>query len=1270
MISTVLISRLFLPHTAYNKSFTYKIPPQLVTGTYDIILETDYTNTVFEHTFESNNRNTRQLHIAQLIPDLTIESLYVSVFTDLGSGRNVVNVSWQVKNIGKEKLLSKSWNDHVFVRLIGQSIFNRMLGSFSHSFSVNINETYTIYNRSYTLPRLNVWRGYISIKTDVTSNIYEEDETNNIRRSQTFNLLPIYDKLDVVNLDISQSGSNFSSFETPVASAGSIITVRWTVINSKSYGTSRERWNDAIYLVSDNAPNRIDHLLKVVRHANQLLGRESYSQITTVTLPQSAFGSFFIRVDVDHSNNLLWETKYESNFTRKIDIVVPPSPDLVVTHLEYQSNSVMLARNVPSIDVSWKVKNVGNSIADLQQWRDEIVLSKFPREPFASDSLSLGSVAIAATLRAEQSYSQRKTVFIPNDASGPYYIHVIANSANMVREVNGAENNIMYNNVAYSVPMPEKPDLKIEILSSISTNLSAGDVISVKYKVTNIAGNTIKSSWTDIIYLEAVLPRPAVQYTLAIERHVGILEYEQSYINQLNLLIPFVLKSGKYDLFIVADKYKAIEDQNRENNIISLRNISINSLPEPDLQPLLKESNITSQSGEPITVTYNISNNGPGRTFKSLPWTDALLLSEDLVIDPFDVRLASVVQQEELLPGSSTGKRLSAQIPFDLTGRIYYLLLKTDSGNNLKETHEANNLVHIQLNVLQTYSTDLSVSSVTVSPKAVYGGRVKTEWTISNNGSKPANGYKCDSVYLSRDKLWDLKDTELSVDCEPITLSQLGFSGNKKLFSKEASVPLVSQAEYYSIVKTRSNIRDVNKANNIGVSSGKTSVEHTNLQLGVETVFTFTSLGTDKIWRIPNVAPDETLVIEVYSYESEEFVSVYARHQLPATSEQFDFVSGQTLSPNQTTIVSNTRGGDYYVLVTKMVSSSSSRNFTMLAKVAKFEITSVEPSKAAPLGQVTLMVKGTLFPYDVSADFIKQSSEMRLSSPSIYRFSSSELYIIVNTRNLSVGDVYHLQLTNKITGNVTSFDKALRIVSGMKGVISTKVQCPRTLRLGEKALVGIDIQNTGDTDVIFPMFFFSVADNALVSLDGINSEKALTNFFTFLAWPLNGMGGTLPPGSHSRIFFNVKQKTNEVGRVSARLRIIPASNKESNPYLKRRRAFQPVFYPDERWDMVWQSFIKTVGKTTMSLSKRLSKTAHNLGMLGEKVASVDDLIQYELNLADGFHTGEQIHQIVDVTLEEKTKMFPSLRLSRYFSPRVSHRSLKGCFGYGWASPLL
>ena len=96
---------------------------------------------------------------------------------------------------------------------------------------------------------------------------------------------------------------------------------------------------------------------------------------------------------------------------------------------------------------------------------------------------------------------------------------------------------------------------------------------------------------------------------------------------------------------------------------------------------------------------------------------------------------------------------------------------------------------------------------------------------------------------------------------------------------------------------------------------------------------------------------------------------------------------------------------------------------------------------------------------------------------------------------------------------------------------------------------------------------------------------------------------------------------------------------------------------------VWTKCLQNVGKTVKSFTKRVSLTVNHLNFLGSRIISLDELVRYELNIADGFHNGQQMYRVVN--LMASSDQFPYIKLVRYFNPRLSYRDILGQYhGYG------
>ena len=191
------------------------------------------------------------------------------------------------------------------------------------------------------------------------------------------------------------------------------------------------------------------------------------------------------------------------------------------------------------------------------------------------------------------------------------------------------------------------------------------------------------------------------------------------------------------------------------------------------------------------------------------------------------------------------------------------------------------------------------------------------------------------------------------------------------------------------------------------------------------------------------------------------------------------------------------------------------------------------------------------------------------------------------------------------------------------------------------------------------------------TLKGINKNQSIeTELLLFVASPDEGPGSYLPPNSISRTIFRVTPIGNQVMSASTRVGLFNINEENEHLTVIPKTLF--VLCYTEIEDPVWNKLLQNVGKTVKSFTKRMSLTVNHLSFLGSRIISLDELVRYELNIADGFHNGQQMYRVVN--LMASGDQFPYIKLVRYFNPRLSYRDIPGQyqgygpFGKGWIAP--
>ena len=166
------------------------------------------------------------------------------------------------------------------------------------------------------------------------------------------------------------------------------------------------------------------------------------------------------------------------------------------------------------------------------------------------------------------------------------------------------------------------------------------------------------------------------------------------------------------------------------------------------------------------TFSWTVTNDGTGAT-NVLTWYDAVYLSTDDLLDGSDIRLGQIANPSYLAPGDSYNQSLTAEIPSDLSGPFYAIVV-TDNGNAQREISEDNNIgastttVPIEAPPVPGF---LHVADVTVSPgppATIWAGHAVTvTWTVENTGDSdiPASvwgeGKWDDGLALSPEPTWN-----------------------------------------------------------------------------------------------------------------------------------------------------------------------------------------------------------------------------------------------------------------------------------------------------------------------------------------------------------------------------------------------------------------------------------------------------------------------------------------------------------------------------------
>ncbi len=576
------------------------------------------------------------------------------------------------------------------------------------------------------------------------------------------------------------------------------MTVTWTVQNDGEGATPQGvTWNDYIWLVSDvdvrlYDPN--DRHLATIDNLQGLNPGESYTNSVTINIPEDLIGNYYLFVftdqvdaysinfsptggvapepytpsvtgtpypylsgNVHHGGSLPESNENDNFFYKTINILPPPSPDLVVTHISHPIN----AFSNSDITVGWTVTNAGQAVVS-PKWYDKVyiqmgnelnlaeahLLATVPH--FAGfDTVRLvhyeasdngGSagwasipIVLGSPLEVDSSYSASATVHIPIQYSGTYTIFVVTDANENIYESIYESNNVGMSQQTVEVVMSPLSDLTVTNVS-FPTAVSPRCTYPVSWTVTNAgAAATEMSRWYDALYLSTTPTYdPSTALFLKHVEHTGVIGLDSGYTANTTVMMPSTL-SGPYYLIVRTDYEDVVFEYLNEDN-----NTGVSTTPTQVLLPDLVVSSVQFEEsrsvGDTLHVQTYIKNVGQGRVYGYVKtrfnaggaWVEKGLQCDLATGD--SIMVACLLRQPCV---STTQGELTIQTDFD---------------NQMQESVEENNSKSIAYTVNRA---DLTATAISFADTGWSGTTLPVTFLLSNMGSVAVNDSVEMAIYVS-----------------------------------------------------------------------------------------------------------------------------------------------------------------------------------------------------------------------------------------------------------------------------------------------------------------------------------------------------------------------------------------------------------------------------------------------------------------------------------------------------------------------------------------
>lgn len=641
---------------------------------------------------------------------------------------------------------------------------------------------------------------------------------------------------------------------TPVA--GQPMTITWTVTNDGEGSTPPGvTWPDYIW-ISNDVDVRFhfedaNHNLATVTSLQSLNPGESYTNSTTVTLPEGIMGNYYLFViagEADASSIDFTPTDgvapnpytpsvtgdpypylfagthqiffsddivfgcylneqgtpscgnwgHDNFFYVMLNILPPPSPDLVVSSVAHPANTFS-GTNIP---LTWTVTNQGEATA-IDSWYDVVYLSSDTALNIAN-AWRVGTYKHSGNLPVDSSYSHSINVTIPIDYMGDYRFFVITDYLDEIYESFYNENNIGVSEHPITVTLTPPADLIVTAIENMPDTVDVNASYSIRFTVKNNGSSpTHQNYWRDRFYIsrDSVFDQNTAR-PLDIFPHNGVLAADSSYSKERYLGIPGDLEDGLWYIHLYTDVNNNIFEYVYEDNNVATLPVIVRV---PDLVVTSVQVSDTVYPNTTVRVTWTVRNDGPGNVV-SRSFTDHILFNGETVY-------TATVTHINLAMGDSMVRSANIQIP--CSAEASTLSVVTDATEVILEGSEGNNTLTVPLHILMP---DLTVTGVIIPYESLWSGTpVTVTYTVVNNGAVPVNDTVTDRFYFN-DQTTGYAESDFSGShTYVLTLDP----GTSETFSCTMSVPNGISGQYYCHVAGNATgaVCETNPDNNTGHSA-------------------------------------------------------------------------------------------------------------------------------------------------------------------------------------------------------------------------------------------------------------------------------------------------------------------------------------------------------------------------------------------------------------------------------------------------------------------
>ena len=303
----------------------------------------------------------------------------------------------------------------------------------------------------------------------------------------------------------------------------------------------------------------------------------------------------------------------------------------------------------------------------------------------------------------------------------------------------------------------------------------------------------------------------------------------QSYEQDVDVTLP-ISAQGTWYVYVVPDGTGAhhpfaMPEISRTDKLALSSGFTVALSPPPDLAVTSVQAPAQDFSGQPMNLSWTVSNIGTGPTAAGT-WTDAVYMSPNPVLDSSAVELGTFTHQGVLAAGGDYTESQTVNLPVGLSGSFYFLVQTDVDGQVFEDGATANNVAPTSSaeTINLTPPPDLEPGSIAAPATALAGHDLTFSYTTTNAGAGATpNDTWNDSFYLSPTPTYD-STTAISLGDQ--THDGVLLAGSSYTSTVTATLPTSLTGAYYVLVNTDSGnvVFELDKTNNWDASTGTIQV--------------------------------------------------------------------------------------------------------------------------------------------------------------------------------------------------------------------------------------------------------------------------------------------------------------------------------------------------------------------------------------------------------------------------------------------------------------